>query len=222
MTIQAMNAVFDEFAGSPTETLVLLALADRANGAWTCWPSIADISRRTNLSRQSVKNALKQLEARGVLVCDRFAGVKGSHGGCPTNRYTIVRRTLADRPPADPSDRPPADPSGFPTDKWEHPNGQMGASQGLGAGHEPKVLNPQGTHTELPEHVITEATQHLATWSRRTIDPEQVAALAVGSLPSELSAAVDSLTARAPSEVRSPLGLLKTVLAGNIGARDDF
>lgn len=144
MAIDAITRVFDGFTGSPTETLVLLALADRANGEWSCWPSVADIVRRTNLSRQSVKSVLARLEERGVIVRDRFGGMKGSHGGRPTNRYTILKSSLDDRTAADPSDRTAAGPSASSRDTSEHPNGQLGDSQGLGAGPEPKTLNPHG------------------------------------------------------------------------------
>lgn len=106
VTIAALQAVFAHFSGSPTETLVLLALADRADKeTWECYPSIADTAARTNLCPRTVKASLKRLEESGVIECIRFGGVSGSRGGLPTNRYRIMRSVLMpDGAPRSPSD----------------------------------------------------------------------------------------------------------------------
>ncbi len=50
----------------PTAKLVLLALADHANGATAlAWPSIARLVALTGLSERAVQQALRRLEAEG-------------------------------------------------------------------------------------------------------------------------------------------------------------
>jgi hypothetical protein len=46
---------------SATQKLVLLALADYANEAHTCWPTLATLAEKTRLSRRAVINALARL-----------------------------------------------------------------------------------------------------------------------------------------------------------------
>ncbi len=51
----------------PARRAVLLALADMANHAGTCWPSIATIARRACLSVRSVFNHLGELVRAGLI-----------------------------------------------------------------------------------------------------------------------------------------------------------
>ena len=51
----------------PARRAVLLALADMANQAGVCWPSISTIARRACLSVRSVFNHLRELVAAGLL-----------------------------------------------------------------------------------------------------------------------------------------------------------
>ncbi len=51
----------------PARRAVLLALADMANHAGTCWPSIATLARRACLSVRSIFTHLKALEGMGLL-----------------------------------------------------------------------------------------------------------------------------------------------------------
>ena len=46
---------------SATQTLVLVALADYANEAQTCWPTLATLAKKTRLSRRAVINAIAHL-----------------------------------------------------------------------------------------------------------------------------------------------------------------
>ena len=46
---------------SATQTLVLVALADYANDAQTCWPTLATLAKKTRLSRRAVINAVAHL-----------------------------------------------------------------------------------------------------------------------------------------------------------------
>lgn len=48
--------------------LVALAMADRVNGdTQECWPSVADLARRTGLKPRMVQTYLRQLEFEGVV-----------------------------------------------------------------------------------------------------------------------------------------------------------
>jgi DNA-binding transcriptional ArsR family regulator len=59
---------------SSNERLVLLALADRCNGAGVCWPGLTDLAGRTGLSRRTIRRILRRLERHKVVVTDRRRG----------------------------------------------------------------------------------------------------------------------------------------------------
>lgn len=64
------NALIDRawpLAVSSTDKIVLLYLADRANAAGTCWPSVATIAASASLSDRAVQMAIKRLEEGGHL-----------------------------------------------------------------------------------------------------------------------------------------------------------
>ena len=58
----------------PSPKAVLISLADNANDAGVCWPSISKISERTCLGRTAVIEAIKWLERAGLLTADRTNG----------------------------------------------------------------------------------------------------------------------------------------------------
>lgn len=79
--IQAMATVLDfapDHWNSGTR-MVAIALADRVNSEWQCWPSIADIRRRTGLSERMVQYHLRYLEEEGVIHCGGQRYIDG-HG----------------------------------------------------------------------------------------------------------------------------------------------
>lgn len=55
----------------PMEKLVLLALADHADDAGLCWPSITTLESRTGMSRATVCRKLAALETAGHIVRDQ-------------------------------------------------------------------------------------------------------------------------------------------------------
>ncbi len=61
-----MTAVWD-LQLPDSEKLVLLALADNANDAGVCWPSVATIARKCSKGERTVQGAIKSLEASGHL-----------------------------------------------------------------------------------------------------------------------------------------------------------
>lgn len=55
----------------PTPKAVLISLADNANDAGHCWPSLTAIAKRTCFGRTAVIDAIKWLEANGAIRADR-------------------------------------------------------------------------------------------------------------------------------------------------------
>ncbi|WP_425566858.1 helix-turn-helix domain-containing protein [Sphaerisporangium flaviroseum] len=84
-----MNWVWQYSPTSGNQRLVLLALADacsRDDGTG-CWPSVATVARKANISPRSVRRILGELAAAGHLKVRRSAGPHG------TNGYAIIMRT---------------------------------------------------------------------------------------------------------------------------------
>ena len=79
---------------SPSAKLVLIYLYDRQGGNGAAWPSITTISRECCISRQSVLNAIKSLEAAGLLKVKtaKRPSIKES------NRYSVILTSLKFRP----------------------------------------------------------------------------------------------------------------------------
>lgn len=82
MSIRLMSRVWDFECESPTQKLILLALADNASDHGKCWPSIPTIARKTQLSERSVFQQISRLsELKWVSV--------ESGGGALSNRYQL-------------------------------------------------------------------------------------------------------------------------------------
>ena len=58
----------------PTAKAVLISMADQADDAGHCWPSIQTLSDRTCVSKRAVIDAIKWLERSSALVADRTNG----------------------------------------------------------------------------------------------------------------------------------------------------
>lgn len=86
MSVQALSAAFALRGLSPSEKLVLLALANFANEGLQCWPSQERLAADTELSARTVWSALKGLEERGVLVRESR---KRSDGTRATDVFTL-------------------------------------------------------------------------------------------------------------------------------------
>lgn len=80
-----MSQVWDHNCSSHTQKLVLLALADNANDEGSCWPSIATISQKCQLSERCV------YEQVGRLVKSHLLSIK-SGGGNRSNVYQLHLR----------------------------------------------------------------------------------------------------------------------------------
>ena len=77
-----MRAVLECSGLRPLPRMVLMVLADAANGDGVCWPGIRRIMRRSGASYASVCRALAVLERAGWIVVDRQIG--------RSNRYRLT------------------------------------------------------------------------------------------------------------------------------------
>ena len=71
----------------PTPKLVLLALADAADDAGVCWPSVSTVAAKAGCSPCTVRRVMKHLVAQALLVAEpRYR----ADGACSSNRYRLL------------------------------------------------------------------------------------------------------------------------------------
>lgn len=135
---------------SPTQKLVLLALADRADAMGYCWPSIRDISERTGLSKDTVWRTITRLETSGVV----FVLRDHRH----TNQYSI----LGVGDPPSPKDAPiPGDSQSLAGDS---PSPKLSAQDRRGVIPE----SPQSSGTIIESSINREANPEVCVdWKLR-------------------------------------------------------
>lgn len=75
MSLRAITWAFDQHETTPTQRLVLLALADHADGDNESWPSIELLMEKTGLSKATIYRALSDLIRERVI--DEVKSVKG-------------------------------------------------------------------------------------------------------------------------------------------------
>jgi hypothetical protein len=78
MSMELMVKAMKAKVGNPLRKLVLLKLADNANDQGECWPSYSYIAQQCEISRRSVMDHVKKLEAAGLLRREYRKGVKGN------------------------------------------------------------------------------------------------------------------------------------------------
>ena len=100
---------------SPNERLVLLALADRCNGAGICWPGLTDLAARSGLRPRAIRAILRRLERRKLVVTHHRRG--------RTSRYHLLLSDAASKvsTPAR-GYRGVGQPSGVNTPAWPCPH----------------------------------------------------------------------------------------------------
>ena len=117
-----MTAVFDAPAPQGTDRLLLLALADTANDAGVCWPSVGTLQRKCGLaSRRAAEKALRRVEAWSERVARG-----GAEAGCVWLRVeervghsSLYRLVLAGATP-EPGDGGTPEPQDGPTpEPWD-------------------------------------------------------------------------------------------------------
>lgn len=81
----------------PTAKAVLVSMADNANDAGHCWPSLDAICERTCFGRTAVIAAIKWLEEAGFLVANRSNGRHTRYMVVPANQ-SATRTGTADEP----------------------------------------------------------------------------------------------------------------------------
>ena len=81
----------------PTPKAVLISLADNANDAGYCWPSLDSICERTCFGRTAVIAAIKWLEDAGFLIANRSNGRHTTYMVVPANQ-SATRTGTADEP----------------------------------------------------------------------------------------------------------------------------
>lgn len=67
MSIAIIAQALEIKVGSAPRKLVLVKLADNANDAGKCWPSLKHICEQTELSERSVRNHIRSLEGMGLV-----------------------------------------------------------------------------------------------------------------------------------------------------------
>ena len=72
---------------SPTDKLVLLALADHSDDDGQCWPGTAGISRKCHISQRTVFNSLARLESFNMVQRQHR---KNGQGGLTSNLYQLT------------------------------------------------------------------------------------------------------------------------------------
>lgn len=81
----------------PVSKAVLISLADNANDAGFCWPSIETICERTCYGRTAVIDAIKWLEENGHLSADRSNGRKTTYTLHPVDSTRKLTKQSAKR-----------------------------------------------------------------------------------------------------------------------------
>lgn len=77
MSVRIMSQVFESDTLEATPRLIMLALADHADDAGRCYPSIPRLCQRTGLKERAVQTNIRKLEAAGYLRIIPGQGPKG-------------------------------------------------------------------------------------------------------------------------------------------------
>ena len=85
MSIAAMNWVWTLEDLGPTETLLMMALADAADDDGFCWPSQVVLARKARQTDRNVRRLITRLSRQGLLRVEH----RSSTGGRRSNRYWL-------------------------------------------------------------------------------------------------------------------------------------
>lgn len=90
MSIRVLSQVWEMLGLDPHEKLVMLALADHADDAGVCYPSIARLCERTGMKERGVQMVLKRLREK------RMVQVQVGGGRRATSLYRIIANPALD------------------------------------------------------------------------------------------------------------------------------
>lgn len=86
MSNKLMTDYWKNGPSSPTDNIVLIALANYADEKGVCWPSLSKLASRTRFSERTVRYALRSLEEqRFISSTERY----GKHGVRISSRYQL-------------------------------------------------------------------------------------------------------------------------------------
>lgn len=90
-----MSAIFESKTLAPTERLVMLALADHADDAGRCYPSVSRLCDRTGLSERAVQSNVRKLVGQG------YIKVIPGGGKSKSNVYFVTANPAVNAPNSD-------------------------------------------------------------------------------------------------------------------------
>ena len=101
LSIKQMSLVWERADVSQGTLLVLLALADWANDAGVCWPSVPAIARKARLSDRQVRRILDELEEQKIITVQEKRGRKkgGEYATCVYKLNLTICPVLVDLKP---------------------------------------------------------------------------------------------------------------------------
>jgi hypothetical protein len=108
-----------------TQKLVLVALADMANDAGICWPSVPLLVKRTGLSERAVQGAFKWLDSVQVVSIKRERGKANTFTVSPSSYTPAAGAPRTTCPPQDVRHTPAE--SAAPPPQQVHPTPAAGA-----------------------------------------------------------------------------------------------
>lgn len=104
MSVRVITWVWDHSMSEGTDRLVMLALADSADDAGSCWPSMLTLARKAKVNERTVRRSIRTLEGMGEV--STVAG-----GGTTSNRYRILLDPRVQSVRSDPGQPAPSDTS---------------------------------------------------------------------------------------------------------------
>jgi len=109
---------------TPTERLILIAIADHLGDDGRCWPSSSRIASMVGMKRETVSRNISRLTVAGVLIAERRVGTSsvyriawGELSGCDAESHPPV---ILDHTPCDPESHPPVTQDHTPCDFGSH------------------------------------------------------------------------------------------------------
>lgn len=93
---------------SVTQKAVLISLADQANDAGVCWPSMGSIAKRCCMSERAVRTAMDHLESVGLLTRERRFNSSSVYSVTPANFNANAAGTKGKRKAGKKGDAPGA------------------------------------------------------------------------------------------------------------------